>query len=76
MTRADLRHRQRETFYHEICVERLQDVLGHERVVDAGVFVLMQLGQIALPDVNHCGKILSRAVYHGGSSCYPLVPVV
>ena len=53
MARTDSRHGHGETFYHEVGVERLQNVLGHEGIVDSRVFVLVQLGQIALPDVDH-----------------------
>jgi hypothetical protein len=74
--RKDLRHRHWETFYHDICVEWLQDILGHERVVDSGVFILAQLGQIALPDVDHGGRVSPGIRYHGGFSCYPLVSVI
>jgi hypothetical protein len=55
----DLRHRHRETFYHDVCVKWLENILGHERVVDSGIFVLVQLGQIALPDVDHDGFIFT-----------------
>jgi hypothetical protein len=59
-----------------MCVEWLQNVLGHERVVNSGVFVLVQLGQIALPDVDHGEGASPRIVDHGRSSCYSLIPVV
>jgi hypothetical protein len=65
VARKDLRHRHRETFYDDICVKGLQDVLGHERVVDSGVLILVQFGQIALPDVDHGGCISPRIVYDG-----------
>jgi hypothetical protein len=59
MAWKDLRHRHGETFYHDICVKWLENVFGHERVVDSGIFVLVQLGQIPLPDIDHDGCIVA-----------------
>lgn len=60
---AVLRHRHWEAFYDEVGIERLQDVLGHKRLVNSGIFVLVQLGQLVLPDVNHVGgEAVSRLI--------------
>ena len=48
-----LRHGHGEAFDSNIGVEWLQDVLGHQRLVDAGLLVLMDLWQHALPNVDH-----------------------
>jgi hypothetical protein len=71
MAWKDLRHRHGETFYHDICVKWLENVFGHERVVDSGIFVLVQLGQIPLPDIDHDGYISPRTV-HRCRSLYSL----
>ena len=50
---SDLRHGQGKALDRNICIERLEDVLGHRRLVDAGIFVFMQLWEHALSDVDH-----------------------
>ena len=37
----------------EICVKRLQDIPRHKTVVNAGVLILLKLGQLILPYVDH-----------------------
>jgi hypothetical protein len=39
-------------------IEWLQYVLGYQGMVDAGVFVLVELLQIALPYVHHDSKMI------------------
>jgi hypothetical protein len=55
--KRDLRHRHREALDNDIGIEGLEDVLGHQRLVDAGILVLVQLGQVALPNVHHLAGV-------------------
>ena len=47
------RHRHREAFDDHVRVEWLQDVLGREGLVDACIFILVQLLQVSRPDIHH-----------------------
>lgn len=49
-------HGHGEALDDHIGVEGLQDVLGRERVIDARVLVLFEVGQILFPHVNHDGR--------------------
>jgi hypothetical protein len=53
----DLRHGHREALDDHMGVEGLEDISRDETVVDAGVLVLLQLGQLALPDVHHGWRV-------------------
>ena len=46
-------HGHGEAFNHDVRVEGLQDVLGRQGLVDAGIFVLVELLQVARPDIHH-----------------------
>lgn len=49
-------HRHGKEFNHDIGVERFQNISRHQRVVHAGVLVLLQRWELFLPNVNHgCG---------------------
>lgn len=48
------RHGHGEALDDHICVKGLQDVLGHQTAVDGRVLVLLQPGQLLLPDIHGC----------------------
>jgi hypothetical protein len=47
------RHAHWETFDHEIAIERLEDKPTDRRVVDARIFVVLEIREVMLPDVHH-----------------------
>lgn len=60
------RHAHGKAFDDDVCVERLQHVLGQQRIVHARVLVLLERGELALPYVDHLGCIvlyLSRSSF-------------
>ncbi len=46
-------HRHGEELNRDIVVEWFEDVFRKERMIDASIFVLVQLRQLPLPDVHH-----------------------
>ena len=48
-----LRHPHRKTFNDHIRVEGLKDISRDQGVVHAGIFVVVQLWQVLLPNVDH-----------------------
>jgi hypothetical protein len=48
-----LRHPHWKAVDHYMSVERLEDISREETVVHTGVLVLLELGQLVLPDVHH-----------------------
>ena len=59
---GDLRHGHGEAFDGDMSVEGLEDVARHQRVIYPRVFVLVELGQIALPDIHHIGGGVGQGV--------------
>lgn len=51
------RHALGEALDDDIVVEGLEDVLGRQRVVDAGIPVLLEVWQLFLPYVDHDGGV-------------------
>ena len=51
------RHALREALDDDIVIEGLEDVLGRQRTIDAGVFVLLEVWQLLLPYVDHDGGV-------------------
>lgn len=50
------RHTHGEAFYDEVRIERFQHIAGEQRVVDAGVFILAEIGECFLSYIDHfCG---------------------
>lgn len=62
---VDLRHPHGEKTNHTFVIERLEDVPTDERVVDSGIFVLAEIGQMVLANVHHSLVLCS--------ACYPTV---
>lgn len=52
-TQEHLRHAHREAFDDNMCIERLQYIFRNQTLVHSRVFVLLQLGQLVLPNVHH-----------------------
>jgi len=48
-----LRHTHREAGNHTFVVERLENKPTNRRVVDSNIFVVLQIRQFMLPNVNH-----------------------
>jgi hypothetical protein len=47
---------------NEIGIKRLEDISGDETVVDAGILVFLELGELVLADIHHgCGLCRSGA---------------
>lgn len=52
---VDLRHPHGEETDHAFVIERLEDVPTDERVVDTGIFVVAEVGEVMLANVHHSG---------------------
>lgn len=50
---VDSRHPHGKEANHAFVIERLEDVPTDERVVDSGIFVLAEIGQVVLANVHH-----------------------
>jgi hypothetical protein len=55
----NLRHPHGEAVYHDVRVERLQDIARNQTVIDARVLVLLELRELVLPYVHHGGGVFS-----------------
>jgi len=51
-----VRHSHGEQFDDDICVERFENVFGHQRFIDPGILVFVQFREIALANVDHGGR--------------------
>lgn len=51
--RIYIRHTHGKTSYHEIRIERLENIPTDEGVVDAGIFILPQGRQLVLANIHH-----------------------
>jgi hypothetical protein len=56
----DLRHPHGKTLNNNMGIERLHNITRHETVVNTLILVLVQLGQLVLPNVHHDGVRGSR----------------
>jgi hypothetical protein len=59
------RHGHGEAFDHDVGVEGLQNVLGRQGLVDACIFVLVELLQAARPDIHHLDASLKGGKQKG-----------
>jgi hypothetical protein len=50
---TNLRHPHRKAVDHHVGVERFEDILREQAMVDARVFVFLELRQLVLSYVNH-----------------------
>lgn len=57
------RHAHWEALDDYVGVERLEDVLGHQRVIDGRVLVLLQVGQELFPHVDHLDCLARESEY-------------
>jgi hypothetical protein len=54
----NVRHPHREQVDHKLGIERLEHIAREQRVVYAGILVLLQVRQATLADENHLGRFV------------------
>lgn len=64
--KGDLRHPHGEALYDDVGVKGLHDVARDQTVVDAGVLVLLELGELVLANVHHGCEVAAEGVMPKG----------